>query len=228
MAVIGPQASAYASGQNAIYAEAVSNLTLDGVEAGYVGNAGVRLHYVTGFTIINPNIHDAVYAGIITTSSTDGVIAGGIIQRIGMNGSSAANSNNAYGIALSRFTTADPKAARITVRNVTVRDVPTWSGIDTHGGLDVIFEGNVVERTYRGIMVTGVGGERVTVRNNAISGASYMGIAVVDTRPYAVTGNSIGASLTYGVFVDASACGTLSGNNVVGSATLVLDQGGRC
>jgi hypothetical protein len=230
MAVIGPQSATWSSGQNAIYAEAVSNVTLDGVEAGNVGNAGIRFHYVTGFTIVGAYVHDAVYAGIITTSSTDGLIAGGTVERIGMNGSSAANSNNAYGVALTRFgfDAGTPKAARITVRNMTVRDVPTWHGLDTHGGVDIVFEGNRIERTYRGIMITAAGGQRVTARNNSIIAASYIGIAVVDTKPYTVTGNAISASPNIGIFVEGSACGTLSGNSIAGSATQVLDEGGRC
>ena len=230
MAVIGPQSAAWSSGQNAIYAEAVSNVTLDGVEAGNVGNAGIRFHQVTGFTIVGAYVHDAVYAGIITTSSTDGLIAGGTVERIGMNGSSAANSNNAYGIALTRFgfDAGTPKAARITVRNMTVRDVPTWHGLDTHGGVDIVFEGNRIERTYRGIMATAVGGQRVTARGNTIIAASYIGIAVVDTKPYTVTGNAITASPNIGIFIEASACGTLSGNSITGSTTPVRDEGDRC
>lgn len=228
MVVIGPQSSVYSGGQNAIYAESVSRVTLDGVEAGNVGDSAVRLHYVTGFTILGPNIHDAVYAGIITTSSTDGLIAGGTVQRIGMNGSAAANSNNAYGIALTRFGFTTPKAARITVRGVTVRDVPTWHGLDTHGGIDLVIEGNRVERAYRGIMITGVGAERVTVRNNVVTQASYIGIAIVDARPYTVTGNTITASPNIGIFAGVEACGAVSGNSVTGSATAILNQSGLC
>ena len=230
MAVIGPQSATWSSGQNAIYAEAVSNVTLDGVEAGNVGNAGIRFHYVTGFTIVGAYVHDAVYAGIITTSSTDGLIAGGTVERIGMNGSSAANSNNAYGIALTSFSfdAGTPRAARITVRNMTVRDVPTWHGLDTHGGVDIVFEGNRIERTYRGIMATAVGGQRVTARSNTIIAASYIGIAVVDTMPYTVIGNAIIASPNIGIFIETSACGTLSGNSITGSTTPLRDEGDRC
>ena len=228
MSVIGPQSAVWSSAQNAIYAEYVSNVVFDGVTVANVGNAGIRLHYVTGFTILNSYAHDAVYAGIITTSSTDGLIAGGVVERIGMHGSAAANSNNAYGISLTRFGSDTPKAARITVRNVTVRDVPTWHGLDTHGGVDIVFEGNRVERTYRGIMMTAVGGQRVTARNNAIVAASYIGIAVVDTKPYSVTGNAIASSPNIGIFVENSACGTLATNSIAGSATPVRDEGGRC
>lgn len=227
MVVLGPQFANYVGGQDAIYAANVSNVTLDRVEAGNAGDSGVRLHYVTGFTILTPNIHDTVYAGIITTSSTDGLIAGGTVQRVGMNGSSAANSDNAYGIALTRYLNTEPQAVRITVRNVTVNDVPTWHGLDTHGGLDILFENNTVARTYRGIMVTASNGQRVTVRGNNISAASYMGIAVVDTRPYVVTGNTISGP-TYGIFVDTNACGTISGNTITGSGTPILDRGTRC
>ena len=228
LAVIGPQSSAYVGGQDAIYAEYVSGVTLDQVEAGNVGDAGIRLHAVTGFAILTPNIHDAVYAGIITTSSTDGLIAGGTVQRIGMNGSAAANSNNAYGIALTRYGFETPKSARITVQNVTVLDVPTWHGLDTHGGVDLVFEGNWVERTYRGIMITGVGAERVTVRGNTVAQASYIGIAVVDAVPYLLAGNTITSSPNIGIFVDTAACGALDGNAISGSATPVLDTGARC
>ncbi|MBA2632972.1 MAG: right-handed parallel beta-helix repeat-containing protein [Chloroflexi bacterium] len=231
IAVIGPQSSVYSAGQNAIYAQGVSRITLDQVEAGNVGDAGVRLHYVTGFTILTPYVHDAAYAGIITTSSTDGVIVGGTVERIGMNGSSAANSGNAYGITLSQFGSGEPKAARITVRNVLVRNVPTWHGLDTHGGQGIIFENNIVQGTYRGIMLTGQGGNDNVARGNRIEVSSRpsdgRGILVSDNQRYRISGNVIVGPLPTGIHILAGSCGSISGDTIT-AGTAIVNLGSAC
>ena len=228
--IIGPQAGVFVSEQNAIYAESVSNLTLDGVEAGNVGNAGVRLHYVTGFTILAPYVHDAVYAGIIATSSTDGVISGGTVERIGMNGSAAANSDNAYGITLTSFG-GEPKSARISVQNVVVSSVPTWHGLDTHGGLGIVFENNAVIGTYRGIVLTGPAGDGNVARGNRIEQSSRpadgRGILVSDNQHYSIDNNVIVGPLPTGIEIDRGSCGTINGNTVT-ATTPVLDEGSAC
>jgi len=76
---------------------------LDRVWVSGWGNAAARLNNVTCLTIRGCSISDAVYAGIITTTATDGLIEGCAIERIGVQGASA-NANNAYGISLSRWT----------------------------------------------------------------------------------------------------------------------------
>jgi parallel beta-helix repeat protein len=225
--VRGPQAASFASNENAIYADGVSNLWIDGVQAGNVGNAGIRLHYVNNFTISGAYIHDAVYAGIITTSSTDGMISGGTVERVGMNGSSAANGNNAYGIALTQMSQGEPRTARITVRNMVVRDVPTWTGLDTHGGHSIVFEGNRIERTWRGVMITGPGAQGITIRGNAINAAAYMGIVAHETTGYLITGNTVSNSPQASIIVTDSSCGTLGPNTIINSPP-VRDEGGRC
>jgi hypothetical protein len=230
IAVIGPQSTSYSANQNAIYAVSVGNLTLDRVEAGNVGDAGIRLHYVSGFTILAPFVHDAVYAGIITTSSTDGLITGGRVERIGMNGSAAANSDNAYGIALTRFGD-QPKAARITVRGMLVMNVPTWHGLDTHGGLGIIFENNTVIGTYRGIMLTGYGGDGNVARGNRIEQSSRpsdgRGVLVSDNQHYSISGNVIVGPVATGIHVLEGSCGTISGNSIT-AGTPIADMGTQC
>jgi len=231
MTVLGPQSASYVSSQNAIYAEGVSGVVLDRVEAGNVGNAAVRLHFVTGFQILMPNIYDAVYAGIITTSSTDGLIEGGTVSRIGVTGSEA-NSGNAYGITLTRFGQVDPKAARITVRGVTVTDVPTWHGLDTHGGLFIVFENNTIRGTYRGIMLTGYGGQDNIARGNLIEQSSRpeagRGVLVSDNQRYQIKGNTIIGPLPTGIRVLAGSCGAISGNTITNVGTLIYDLGSQC
>jgi len=228
MVVLCGQFGSYVAGQNAITATNISSLVLDRIEAGNCGEAAIRLRFVSGFSVIAPYLHDTVYAGLLATTVSDGLIEGGVVERVGMNGTSAARNNNAYGVILSYINLADGPSARVTVRGVSVRDVPSWHGLDTHAGVDITFENNTVERTYRGINIIGPSGTRVTARNNVINRASYMGIAISDTQRYVVTGNTITNSPTFGILVEAVACGTLSGNSVTGAATPVSDSGGRC
>jgi len=172
-----------------------------------------------------------VYAGIITTSSTDGLITGGTVERIGMNGSAAANSDNAYGIALTRFGQTEPKAARITVRCMLIVNVPTWHGLDTHGGLGIVFENNTVRGTYRGIMLTGFGGEGNVARGNRIEQSSRpidgRGILVSDNQVYSISGNVIVGPLATGIHILAGSCGTISSNDIT-ATTPIADLGAQC
>ncbi len=74
-----------------------------------------------------------------------GTISSNTVQRIGVQ---LANGDNAYGIAVSAYG-GEPRSSDVTVTGNTVEDVPTWHGLDTHGGLRIAFTNNTVRRASR-------------------------------------------------------------------------------
>jgi hypothetical protein len=188
--VVGTQATTYDKDEAGIEVEGTvatptRGLIIRNCEIGNLGYGGVYLQHVASFVVESNHIYDGVYAGIMVVSSQGGRIAGNTVQRIGVFGA-AANSNNAYGIALSRGDgdlDADPRSADIVVSGNTVEDVPTWHAFDTHGGERITWTANISRRSRSGIFITG----SATLRSldNDIDGNTFY--APADADHYAVT-----------------------------------------
>lgn len=211
----GPQFASFRDTETAIRANGATNLVLDGLQISSWGDTGIYLNQVAGFAITGCVISDAVYAGIITTSATDGRIEGCSIARIGVHGSGA-HGNNAYGVILSAASGQSP-SARITVRGNTVTDVPTWTALDTHGGHQIAFVGNIVRRAYRGIFVQGADARDAVVEGNDVEAGTLAdrawAITVHGTATAQVRNNT---SRGYGIYVLESSSVTIAGNSVIG------------
>ena len=104
MQIIGSNKTSFNSNEYGVYAlgtasAPIQRLTIRDVDINSFGNDGIYAKYVLDLTVTGSTIRDTVYAGVLVISGKGGRIDGNIIQRIGVNGS-AANGNNAYGIAL--------------------------------------------------------------------------------------------------------------------------------
>jgi len=146
--IAGTYPSAAATSGNGITFQASSGF----IQYSHVGN-NVHISKVTGtaiyldhcknFTVGSPKIFDCGYAGIITISCVDGVIDSPIIQGIRTEGSTI-GTTNAYGITCTRpesfDLTADPQSTNIQIGMPIIKDVATWTGIDTHGGANITVE----------------------------------------------------------------------------------------
>jgi hypothetical protein len=150
----GPQYAIRKTGENAIY--------VHGVDAA---------HYITGSKIKNCQFINWGYCGILAKYVSHFDWSGNRIWNIytaGISGSSVSYStitkneiNNivgtapAYGIALTRANNdslvTEPRSSEVTVSNNVVRNVTNWEGLDTHGGENITFSGNVVTDCYFGI-----------------------------------------------------------------------------
>lgn len=201
--ITGPQATTYSSAQMGIYALAtaaapIDNLVIRDSRIQRFGHGGIWLRHLTDFSITGNTITDAVYSGIEIISGIRGDVSGNTVQRIGVVGASA-NSNNAYGIAITRWTTSssEPASSDVIVASNLVEGVPTWHGLDTHGGIRVTFSGNTVRGSRDGIFVTGWADARatdvVTDGNDVVntSGSNQYGITSVYSTGGQVTGNTI-------------------------------------
>lgn len=118
------------------------------VDGGFVG---IVLDGAADVRVVGCDVRDTVYAGIMGLSALDCEITACVVN--GVRPIDGANGHNAYGIALSNRA-GRPVSARVDVHGNVVRNVPTWHGLDTHGGSDITFRDNVVIACRRGIFLT--------------------------------------------------------------------------
>jgi hypothetical protein len=183
LVITGAQATTYSWNEVGVLTTgSISNLVVRSSTISTFGNAGIWVGPSTNSRISGTTIEDAVYAGIMVISASGGRIDGNVVRRVGMQGASA-NSNNAYGIALSNE--GGPVSSDVVVDGNTVENVPTWHGLDTHGGLRISFTNNTVSGAPRALFITTDGSGRkatgITVTGNRFLGPA----AAVD--PKAVT-----------------------------------------
>jgi hypothetical protein len=141
------------------------------------------------------------------TSARGGRVQGNTVRRIGVYGASA-NSNNAYGIAISN-NSGNPQSQDVVVDGNLVENVPTWHGLDTHSGIRIRFTNNVVRGAYRGIFVTGG------------SGGNNQDCVVDNNRIEAPASND-----RWAIQIVSASGGTVTNNNMIGwpQGTNVLQQ----
>jgi len=199
--IVGPDKTTYNGGEYGIYAlgtpgAPIRGLTIHGVNIGSFGNDGIYAKYVANLVVSGSAIHDIVYAGILVISGQTGRIENNLIQRIGVRGA-AANSNNAYGVALTDQ--GGSPTSDFAVSGNTVEDVPTWHALDTHGGQRISFTNNTIRRSSRAIFITISPSNRAT--NVLVSGNHLLvpapvhfnleAVTTYDTVGVTITGNTI-------------------------------------
>ncbi len=143
----------------------VNGLTVNGNGTAFGGIWGVN---AASLTVTKVHVTGFVYAGIMFISVSNGSITNSVIKNIGVTGWEA-NNMNAYGIALTDqggVPTSDTTVARNTIDNV-----PTWEGIDTHGGRRLTIVDNVIHRTNRAIRIVSSGSgvpQDITISRNTM------------------------------------------------------------
>ena len=199
--IIGPNKTSYNAGEYGIYAlgsagAPLRGLTIRDVNIGSFGDDGIYAKYVANLLVSGSAIHDIVYAGVIVISGQTGRIENNLIQRIGVRGA-AANSNNAYGVALTDQ--GGSATSDFAVSGNTVEDVPTWHALDTHGGQRISFTNNTIRRSSRAIFITISPSNRAT--DVLVSGNHLLvpapvhfnleAVTTYDTVGVTITGNTI-------------------------------------
>ena len=136
----------------------IHNIPSIGIE-GYTNSYNITIGDINTTTTAtrtdySNNIYDCGHAGILLTGtsydtheSNFNIYHNYIHDIIG----TALKESNAYGIALSGMSTSNgwPKYAYI--RYNYVENIPTWEGIDTHGGSYIYFQNNYVKNCYASI-----------------------------------------------------------------------------
>lgn len=169
------------------------------------GSYGVYFAYVNGGSVDNCYISGIGYTGIGGISCNDTTATRNQIADIG-----PGTAGDAYGIYFSRADgtseVSEPRSYRCSVTNNDVRSVvvaagTNGQGIDTHGGVDLVFADNNIAGCQVGIAAT----------SSVISGTPTLG-----PQRVAITGNVIdGLSVGYGMLIS----GAVNGATVVEYAT---------
>lgn len=188
--LIGTQSETFVFEEIGVLAHAtpddpIRRLTIRDSTLASFGGFGTYLRNVSDVRLEGNTVRDVVYAGLMVLSGEGGIIAGNVVQRIGVVGADA-NKDNAYGIVLTAQGEDEPMSTDFTVVGNTVEDVPTWHAFDTHGGRRITFTGNTVRRSMRGIFITmdGTGNPPIDI---TIVGNQLLDPAPVDSNLAAIT-----------------------------------------
>ncbi len=136
------------------------------------GNEGIEYRYIRDSVIAGNSVKTCGYAGIFGYSCLRVVVRDNEVDTLV--GENVSGQLNAYGISFtSLVNTSDfvqnPQSTDCTVQRNRVRNVPTWTAIDTHGGLRIRIVDNEIDDCRRGVILT----------NLTTRGASY---CVVDSN----------------------------------------------
>lgn len=158
------------------------------------GDAAIMLKYVDGAAIADNKISRVVNVGVGLLSVRHATVSGNTIQEVTGKGVSG---DNAWGIYASRLTNdpgelvSQPRSEFIDISRNAVSDVPTWTGIDTHGGNAISVTGNTVTNTLFGVAV-GVSvdhsGAKAYAPTNVTISDNILNSGVADgSRAYGIT-----------------------------------------
>ena len=220
--------SVYTVDSTAIYCSGSSNVsaaptyvagpTVENCTISLFGEYGVYLAYTKQTRIVGNKIDQIGYAGIGGVSCEDTIIDGNMIKDI-ITGSPG---GDAYGVFVDRkdgtSELEEPRSYRCSITNNIIENVSASAadngqGIDTHGGVDFIIDGNKITNCEAGIFLTAssisgvqeLGPIRCIVSNNIISSNLYRSYGIV------VYGARTGAT----VAEHATDC-VISGNILIG------------
>ena len=174
MTITGAQYAHWAE-DYAILAEGTQGSPLTGVvirntHISSSGNEGIEANHASGAIISNNTVEDAAYTGIVDFSAIGGSITGNTVRRIGYTipSSELPEGSDAYGIMVNDQ--GLPASTDVVVSGNTVEDVPTWHGLDTHGGQRISFINNIVRRVRRGLFITGSPASGANATNIIVTG----------------------------------------------------------
>jgi hypothetical protein len=120
------------------------------------GSGGAWIEYAEDVVWVAPVVKECGWHGIIHMSTNDVQVLLPNVDTIYPNPGSG---YNAYGIGFgaeqpSNDTVRYPTCSRGQVWGGTVRNIPDWHGLDTHGGIDITFNGTICIDCRRGAVIT--------------------------------------------------------------------------
>lgn len=175
----------------------------------------VYMSSCTGFEISHCTITNIGYGALMLEACRDGSITDNLIDTL----TQPAGWVNSYGIAMGRVSTSSlavsPRSARILCSRNIIKNVPSWEGIDTHGGESLTITDNQVTNCRVGIaLVAGANTSGVDTyaplnmvcSNNTVDSLTSAGTMVAGIE-------LVGASDASGYYEYAT--GTVTGNVVI-------------
>lgn len=136
----------------------VSDISINDVEVDGFGNAAIECRYVDRVRINRPKLKNLGYAGVFGYSAREMRVFDPWIDTI--SGETTSGQLNAYGVTFTSLsgsgvdTVRDPVSVDCGVYRGTIRNIPTWHGLDTHGGSFIEFKGVNLTNCRRGAVLT--------------------------------------------------------------------------
>jgi polygalacturonase len=125
----------------ASYAAAIERIRIINCRVDRWGYEAIRLRWVRDFEVSGCTLEQLFYAGVLMWGAEDGRIVNNYIDDI-------PGTPNGYGITATRDNTAslvtDPVTSRVVISGNTITNIPVWTGIDTHGGQDLVISNNTL------------------------------------------------------------------------------------
>lgn len=184
LTIIGNGAETFTPSERGILSMGTAEAPLIGchlkdVSVHAMGGTAIRCDWWADSTITGGSLSDLAYAGIFVQSAhrvhIGGVVVDGVHQH---------DAGQSYGISVTdSINTVAGRSRDVTVDGCTVRNIPQWTAISTHGGERINFTNNRVFGAHRGIVYAGGNPSRVVaptdgiVSGNIIDGAGAGGSA---------------------------------------------------
>lgn len=192
-----------------------SNITIQNCKIHSNTYGALYLWFVINVKIDHNEIYDFPYEGVFLFSCRDGKITNNIITNIHGTGTPGLN---AYGISATANLITDTAyvSKNIEISGNHIKDVPTWEGIDTHGGQNLTIRNNHVENCKYAILVGNynLSGVLSTPRNIIIDNNTINQEPFVAGR-YAITFASADSSL-------AVSSGSITNNKMYGAGIEIV------
>jgi len=187
--IVGAQSAANNDAEHGISIVGTSstyynNLKIQNNTVRRFGGYGIYVKHVRDFDVSHNVVSDIDYGGIMFISSDHGIVEGNRVSNI------LASGGNGYGIVITAATESDANAAPsrdVVISGNYVRDIPVWTGLDSHGGVRLSFIGNVIDNCGIGM---GIGStdntdnlpwfapKEITIAGNSISSGKTDGSAI--------------------------------------------------
>ena len=181
------------------------------------------------FYASNNTLTNIGYAGIITLSSTQGVISDNLVSEIFPTGVIGVD-QDAYGITvtsnLNANTVGRPLSSFISITGNTVINVKTWTGIDCHGENNLSIVGNVIKNCPLGIGMVSYIGAATTAGDQGPTRLSVVG-NTISNEPSVYPGRvGFGRGIVVSGFIRSPFNGN-TGDNVTISNNVLSFTGGK-
>jgi len=208
----------------------ISGLKIIGGRITNWGRAGIEMQFVEDFEISGVSIENVYYYGIAGSSVKNGRIHHNEIRNI-----TGTTAGTIYGNILTVDSHAgstavtDPASRDVLVDHNYIYNIPTWQGLDTHGGVNITFNENVIIDCKWGINAssyTSSFGIDYPVENTVITGNTIITTVAAPSYGIAVSGSGTAINLRgmianniirghgNGVYVVNHSNAVITGNNI--------------
>jgi parallel beta-helix repeat protein len=220
----------------------LDRLVIEDCKISGFGNYAIDLAFVKDSEITNNKIQNIGYGGVFIYSGSNCKVLQNTVDTL--HGETVSGELNAYGITFTSLVNAadfirDPRSVDCIAAMNLVKNIPTWHGLDTHGGNRCIFADNTVINCRRAAILTNLttaGASNCVVSGNLIintltgtnsNGTQKKGEAIWDVGPSSsvrnfhnhirhnyIIGHGDPVSALGSIFVENAEDGDVSSNTV--------------